>query len=153
MGDIVEEDWNLPPCKYEYLDHTADVQLHAWGVTLIEAFEQCANAMFHYMTEVEYIEMKETFEIEASGHDMMTLLYNFLDELLFIFSAEPFYIARKVEILEFDRTEFKIKAKGFGEEFQLGKHPQGTEVKAITFSNMQIHESEGNCEVFVILDI
>jgi len=46
------------------------------------------------MTEVDYIEMKESYDIEAEGHDMMTLLYNFLDELLFIFSAEPNYIAR-----------------------------------------------------------
>jgi len=50
--------------------------------------------MFHYMTEVDYIEMKESYEIEVEGHDMMSLLYNFLDELLFTFSAEPNYIAR-----------------------------------------------------------
>lgn len=74
---------------------------------MIEAFEQCANAMFHYMTEEEYIEMKESYEIEASGHDMMTLLYNFLDELLFMFSAEPFYIAR-VNYLIFYFTIFVI---------------------------------------------
>lgn len=46
------------------------------------------------MTEVDYIEMKESYDVEAEGHDMMSLLYNFLDELLFIFSAEPNYIAR-----------------------------------------------------------
>lgn len=69
-------------------------RIHAWGDTLTEAFEQCANAMFHYMTEVDYIEMKESFDIEVEGHDMMSLLYNFLDELLFTFSAEPYYIAR-----------------------------------------------------------
>lgn len=50
--------------------------------------------MFHYMTEVDYIEMKEAYDIEAEGHDMISLLYNFLDELLFMFSAEPYYIAR-----------------------------------------------------------
>lgn len=58
-----------------------------------------------------------------------------------------------MKILEFDRENFKIRARGFGETFELGKHPQGTEVKAITYSNMQVHENEGKCEVFVIIDI
>jgi hypothetical protein len=30
---------------------------------------------------------------------------------------------------------------GVGECFELGRHPQGTEVKAITFSNMQVWAS------------
>ncbi|XP_046667828.1 protein archease isoform X2 [Homalodisca vitripennis] len=135
------------------LDHTADVQIHAWGETLTEAFEQCANAMFGYMTEIEYVEMVDTQDIEAEGHDMLSLLFHFLDEFLFLFSAEPFFIARKVKILEFDKENFKIKARGFGETFEIGKHPQGTEVKAITYSNMQVHENEGKSEVFVIIDI
>ncbi|XP_046991692.1 protein archease-like [Schistocerca americana] len=153
MEEFTEEDLKLPPVKYEYLDHTADVQLHAWGDNLEEAFEQCAMAMFAYMTEIEYVEMKEAQEIEATGHDMLSLLFHFLDEFLFLFCAEPFFIARKVKILEFDRANFHIKARGYGEEFQLGKHPQGTEVKAITYSNMQVHDNEGQHEVFVIIDI
>ncbi|KAK7790910.1 hypothetical protein R5R35_000920 [Gryllus longicercus] len=148
-----EDKEEIPDCKYEYLDHTADVQLHAWGDTLAEAFEQCAMAMFGYMTEIDSVEMLETQEIEAEGHDMLSLLFHFLDEFLFLFCAEPFFIARKVKILEFNREEFKIRAQGFGEEFQLGKHPQGSEVKAITYSNMQYHEHEGKAEVFVIIDI
>jgi SHS2 domain-containing protein len=34
-----------------------------------------------------------------------------------------------------------------------GQHEQGTEVKAITYSAMQIHERETDAEVFVIVDI
>ncbi|XP_067318214.1 protein archease-like [Anolis sagrei] len=40
----------------------------------------------------------------------------------------------------------------WGEEFSLSKHLQGTKVKAITYSAMQIHE-EKKSEVFVIIDI
>ena len=31
---------------YEYLDHPADIQIHAWGATLRESFERTVIAMF-----------------------------------------------------------------------------------------------------------
>lgn len=148
-----EEMYDLPEVKYEYLDHTADVQLHAWGDDLKEAFEQVAIAMFGYMTEIEYVEMQCTEDIEAEGDDLLSLLFHFLDEFLFVFSAEPFFIARKVKILEFDKENFKIKARGYGETFDIAKHPQGTEVKAITYASMQVYDNEGQHELFVIIDI
>lgn len=116
--------------------------------------------MFGYMTDLDLVEECSTETIEASGHDLQSALFNFLDEWLFTFSAEPFFIPFKVEITEFSRTKISddeenivIKAVGFGETFSLDKHPQGTEVKAITYSAMQIHESENFCETFVIIDI
>ncbi|XP_071455430.1 protein archease-like [Hetaerina americana] len=148
-----EEELFIPPVQFEYLDHTADVQLHAWGETLEEAFEQCGMAMYGYMTEIEYVSVKYIKDIEAEGHDLLSLLYHFLDELLFIFCADHFFIARVVKILEFDAQNFKIKARCYGEPFEIGKHPQGSEVKAITYSNMQVHQNDGKNEVFVIIDI
>ncbi len=59
------------------------IQLHAWGDDLKEAFEQVTMAMFGYMTEIDYVEMKEMESIEAEGHDMLSLLFHLLDEWLF----------------------------------------------------------------------
>ncbi|XP_031572875.1 protein archease-like [Actinia tenebrosa] len=139
--------------KYEYLDHTADVQLHAWGDDLKEAFEQAVVAMFGYMTEIEKVDIEEEKTIEAEGDDMISLLFHFLDESLFLMCDDPYFIVKEVEITEFDKENFKIKAVERGEDFDLKKHPQGTEVKAITYSNMQIYDNEEKHEVFVIIDI
>ncbi|XP_054158072.1 protein archease-like [Oppia nitens] len=150
---VTEEDTTVPPQQYEFLDHTADVQIHAWGASLAEAFEQSAVAMFAYMTEISTVDMTDTHDIEVAGDDLESLFYQFLDEFLFAFSADPFFIGRKIKITEFDRQNNRIKAKGYGETFSLDKHPQGTEVKAITYSNMQIHEKVGRSDVYVIIDI
>ncbi|XP_072465925.1 protein archease isoform X2 [Notamacropus eugenii] len=135
-----------------YLDHTADVQLHAWGDTLEEAFEQCAMAMFGYMTDTGTVEPLQTVEVEAEGHDLQSLLFHFLDEWLYKFSADEFFIPREVKVLSIDQRNFKLRSIGWGEEFSLTKHPQGTEVKAITYSAMQVYDKE-KPEVFVIIDI
>jgi len=152
-ADSNVEPQQLPEVKYEYLDHTADVQIHAWGDNLAEAFEQCAMGMFGYITDIERVDNLGSEIIEASGHDMLSLLFGFLDEWLFVFNADPYFVARKINITSFDRENFKISAIGYGETFNLSKHTQGTEVKAITYSNMQFHENDGYAEVFVIIDI
>jgi len=148
-------DLNIPEVKYEYLDHTADVQLHAWGDSLKESFENVGMAMFGYMTDIDTVEMKMQTTIEAEGDDIEGLLFHFLDEWLFIFSADDFFIPRKIVITEFDKENLKIKAVGYGEEFDIQKHPQGTEVKAITYSAMKVYDDDekNQHEVFVIIDI
>ncbi|XP_062520404.1 protein archease-like isoform X2 [Corticium candelabrum] len=109
--------------------------------------------MFGYMTELDTVEKLKTESIEAEGSDLLSLLYHFLDEFLFLFNADPFFIPKEIKITEFDNENFKIKAEGYGETFDLKKHPQGTEVKAITYSNMQVHDQLDKHDIFVIIDI
>lgn len=150
-------DETIPVKKYEYLDHTADVQLHSWGDTLKESFEQIAMAMFGYMTEIETVEPLIEHELDVKldegDGDLLNMVYHWLDEWLFVFCAEPFFIPRKIVIKEFDMDEFRIKAVGYGEQFCLEKHPQGTEVKAITYSNLQVHNDKTTNDIYVIIDI
>lgn len=58
-----------------------------------------------------------------------------------------------MKITKFDRENFNITAMALGEEFTIGKHSQNAEVKAITYSAMQIIDLPNRPEVFVIVDI
>ena len=147
------DDPSRPARGYEYCDHTADIQIHAWGPKLSGAFEECVVGMFGYMTDISTVEAKDTFCLEAEGHDLESLLFHFLDEWLYAFCVEPFFIPNEVNIIDFDEVNFKIKCEGYGESFDLSKHPQGTEVKAITYSAMQIVGHSLGQDVYVIVDI
>lgn len=135
------------------LDHTSDVQIHSWGESIEETFELAAIAMGGYMTDLDTVDISDEQEINAEGHDLESLLFNFLDEVLFLFCAEPFLTSKEVQITELDRENFTIKATCKGEPFDLDKHPQGTEIKAITYSNLQIYDEQKKHEVYVIVDI
>ncbi|CAL5223857.1 g6444 [Coccomyxa viridis] len=139
---------------YEYLDHTADIQIHSWGRDLGEAMANAGLAMYNYMTPLSGISIEPSCsrEIEAEGHDEESLLFAFLDELLFIFHTE-FLVCKRITVTELDRSSWSLKAHGEGQMFERGKHASGTEVKAITYSNMQIREQTGDAEIFVIVDI
>ena len=152
-----EEVADDPSWKFEYLDHTADVQLHAWGLDLTEALEQVVVAMFHYITDLHAVDLVEGRTVRAGGHDMCSLLYNYMDECLYLFAGEDSFAVKTVELIAFDAEAFTIEARVRGERFDLRKHPQGTEVKAITYSAMQVHDAAPPerefADIFVVVDI
>ena len=140
---------------YEHLDHTADIQFHAWGVDFEKALEALGCCLFDYVTEITSINETEegtrTHEIE--GADMKKFIFRFLDELLYAFTGDDI-ACRTVSVKVHQREpSFKATVRTTGEKFDLEKHPQGTEVKAITYSAMQIHEKPDRCDLYVIVDI
>lgn len=79
--------------------------------------------------------------------------YAMLDEFLFRFSTDDCVVCCEAKVLSIDRDTWTLKVRGKGESWDPKKHPQGTEIKAITYSNMQIHEDKSTNDVYVILDI
>lgn len=144
---------NFAETKYEYLDHTADVQLHAWGSTLSEAVEQVVVSMYGYMTELSTVSSEYSYDLHASGIDLISMVARLLDEALYAFSTEPYFVGRVAKVLSLNREKSEVTVRCWGESFDLDRHPQGTEIKAITYSNMQVNEMPDRTDIFVIVDI
>jgi len=140
--------------RFEFLEHTADAYIAAYGKDLAEAFENAALAMFDVMTEVEKVSPKVEDHIEVAAEDEYALLYSWLEALL-VKSEINRMLYSKFHILSLDQTAdgFKLKAKIFGEEFNLKKHPQKIGVKAVTYHRMEIIKEPNRVSVRFILDI
>lgn len=140
--------------RYEFLEHTADAYVAAYGGNLTEAFENAAVAMFDVMTEVKTVTSRLEDSVKAEGEDEYSLLYSWLEALL-IKSETNRMLYSKFKILEIVRTAsgLKLAARIWGEKFNAKKHVQKVGVKAITYHRMEILEKPGRVTLKFILDI
>jgi SHS2 domain-containing protein len=141
--------------KFEFLEHTADVYVRAYGASMQEAFENAALAMFETITKTaKIVQVKEEI-ITVEAEDLYALLYNWLEALL-VSSETKSMLYSKFQIIDWTETAdlFKITAHIWGETFQPKKHLQKVAVKAITYHRMAVmHVKEGNVVLEFILDI
>jgi len=140
--------------KFEFLEHTADAYIAAYGRSLAEAFENAALAMFETMTDTTKVEPKIEDEIEVEGFDEQSLLYNWLESLIVKFEMTGnLYSKFKVTEIEKTRDGFRLKAKAWGEPFNPEKHPQKVGIKAVTYHMMEVKKAPGKVTVKFLLDL
>jgi len=140
--------------KFEFLEHTADAYIAAYGRSLAEAFENAALAMFETMTDTSKVEPKIEDEIEVEGFDEQSLLYNWLESLIVKFEMTGNLYSR-FKITDIKKTEggFRLKAKVWGEQFNPEKHPQKVGIKAVTYHRMEIKKEPEKVTVKFLLDL
>jgi len=140
--------------KFEFLEHTADVYVRAFGSSMEEAYGNAALAMFETMTDTGKIAQTKQETIEVEAEDQYALLYNWLEALLVKFETEGILFNR-FEISYWKETAetFKFKAKVWGEKFDPKKHPQKVGVKAVTYHLMVVIREPQKVILEFILDI
>ncbi len=125
--------------KIEELEHTADVKYLIKGDNLNEAFELCGYSYGMTLTNLLEIQQVEKIEFQIESEDLESLLYDFISELIFLFDTSNVIISNftKVEVLEKNKR-FSLTIEGIGEQFSQEKHELGTEIKAMTYAEMNI---------------
>lgn len=140
--------------KFEFLEHTADVYIRAYGKTMEEAYENAALAMFEVVTDTEKVDQVRAETVEVEAEDQYALLYDWLEALL-VKSETENMLYSKFQITNWKETDenFKIKAKISGEKFDVQKHAQKVAVKAVTYHRMVIIKEKDHVLLEFILDI
>lgn len=143
---------------FEFLDHPADVWVHAWGPTLEAAMAECVRGLMQTMIEVEITpiaEKEETF-IEVKGElTKGSLLIAFLSEFLYLFDVEDKIFNRVVidPLQTLPNGNLHLTATGYGDLFDSTNYTVDVEVKAITYSYLDIHETPTRTDIKIVYDI
>lgn len=136
--------------SFSYLNHTADMGFVAQGKTLEEAFEEAAKALFNFMVDLEKVKPEKELEVVVEGDDYESLLFNWLNELLF--QAENnrmLFSGFKIKKISTNRLEATV----LGEEINPERHQINNEVKACTYHLLKVEKKEKGYEVQAVCDV
>ena len=135
--------------KYDYFEVTADIGIKAYGNDLNEAFENAGTAMFNIITDTKDVSAEKEISFEITSEDEVSLLYDYLEELLFHHEIE-FMLFNEFHVKIDEKLNLKATIKG--EAIDWDKHERKTEIKAITFHKMEVIKGDF-VEVHAILDL
>ena len=135
---------------FEVLNHTADIGLMIYGEDLKALFENAGRAFFYLITDLKKVRIKTDRKINLRGESLERLMVDWLTELLYLHDVQSLLFKE----FEIDAVgEDGLKAVARGESFQEGIHTIKTQVKAVTYHQIEVRKEDGGWRAKVILDL
>jgi SHS2 domain-containing protein len=136
--------------RFEILDHTADIGIIVHGENLKALFENAGEAFFHLITDLRKVRRRTERRINLGGESLDRLMVDWLSELLYLHDVENLlFKGFNVESVGEDGLRAIVK----GEPFQEGVHVIKTEVKAVTYHQIEVRQENGRWRAQVIFDL
>ena len=130
---------------YELIDHTGDIGVVARAPTLEALFAECARAMFEILAEAPAPSPSASDVFPVVAADPAEELREFLSELLYRFSTDHrMYVG-------FDPKPGSVDAAW--EPYDAVRHPLNTELKAVTYHQLEVVREGDGWRGRVIFDV
>jgi SHS2 domain-containing protein len=138
------------PQAYEVFEHTADIGLHIYGATLADLFIHAAQGMESLMVSPEQVQTVTSREIAVTGHDSISLLIDWLNELIYLFdTVHLLFRDFEIDII----TEARVAGRAFGEPYDAQRHELSSAIKAVTWHEAAINRTPGGYQARIIFDL
>jgi SHS2 domain-containing protein len=132
---------------------TADIAVEATGKNLEQAFAEAARAMFDVQTNIKKVKPTVSKEVEIKSEDKESLLFDWLSKLIYLRDIERMFFSKfDVKIKKIGK-EFQLNAVIYGERINISEHEMKTEVKGISYTQMEIQEKKEKARIVVVLDV
>ena len=125
--------------RYEYLEHTGDIGIRAYGSTLEELFINAAQGLLESIADVSTVGTTKQTQIEVFAESLEELMVAWLDELNFRHEVEEVFF-RRVEIRKISEAPYRLVAVAYGEPVDFTKHVIYTEIKSVTYHQLIVEQ-------------
>ena len=136
--------------KYSVIDHTADIGLHVFGSDPGDLFTTAARALFDIMTDTKLVKATQTIHLRVEGSDWPDLMVNWLRELLYLWSGKDLLV-QKTFVQEIESR--LIVAEIMVDPYDPHRHSVTTEIKAVTYHQIEVGQQLTGWEAKIILDV
>jgi len=135
---------------YEVFEHTADLGLRVKAASLNDLMADAATGLFSMIVvNLDDVKPVVTKTYRIAGNQPDYLLFDWLTELLYTFDTERLVLADfKVHV-----DESGLVGTCRGEPIDSKKHDLDHEVKAITYHQLKVNETEAGWLAELIVDI
>jgi len=135
---------------FKLIDHTADIGIEVEAESLEELFREAARGMFSIICEnLDEVECAQEVSGSVEGEDIQELLYNFLEDLLFVFEVKRLLVKDvKVKI-----EDHHLEYTACGERVNPKKHVIATGIKSPTYHMMEIEQKGDKWWARIIFDV
>jgi SHS2 domain-containing protein len=132
------------------LDHTADLGIRVYGTDLIDLFEGAGRALMHLMVKAEIPNKTRSVKISVSGEDLADLMVRWLGEILYLFAGENLVVTSiRMGSVSASHLDATLETTPFEPEI----HEILSEIKAVTYHQIEVTEIANGWEAKVIFDV
>ena len=135
---------------YTLLDHTADLGIRVYGTDLKDLFEGAGRALMHLMVKAKIPNKTRSMKISVSGEDLADLMVRWLGEILYLFTGENQLVTSiRMGSVSSSHLDAILETVPFEPEI----HEILSEIKAVTYHQIEVTEIENGWEAKVIFDV
>ena len=138
----------------EIEDHTADCGIEVWAKDFVELVLEASIAFAQLTTNIDEMSARKEHTIIVEGDDFDLVLAEFLKELLYLLDTQNFIaIGFKRPQLLPNNGNYVFGATVLGDTFVVGKHESRTEIKAVTYHQLEAKKLHPGWYARIIFDI
>jgi SHS2 domain-containing protein len=134
---------------FELRSHTADVAVEATADSLGGVFAACADGMAEAMTE-EWPDAGDRFAFEERATTREALLYDYLDRLIYERDVRGVLPVANDATVSREDDEWVVQGSARGVPLDAVR---ARDLKAVTYSEMDLSETEGHWHAYVVFDV